>query len=238
MQNRSFSITLLVNLILIITSIGSISLVSAETWHDDFDAENPDAWKIVGHDDVWKVADGFLRIDVNRDWAVQYDLYQLTAFPTPYRDFSIKIKNIGGDKIRLGFCVGRRFPDTQAEDPFFYVFFTDEITPRRFDGKGSSHPFHSRLSREPRTRWNTDELSEMEVHFNSGLFLLFADGEFRAKFQDRNFNKVDILGFVVEGINIANQWIGKGWVDSFTISGLNVTPKVKVTSSWAQLKRN
>jgi len=225
-------------IILIFTSLVDILHVSAETWHEDFDAENPDAWKIIGNDDVWKVADGFLRVDVNRDWAVQFELYQLIAFPSPYRDFSIRINDIGGDKIRLGFCVGRRFPETQAEDPFFYVFFTDEITPRRFDGRGSSHPFHSRLSREPRTRWNTDELSEMEIHFNSGLFLLFADGEFRAKFHDQNFNKVDILGFVVEGINIANQWIGKGWVDSFSISGLNVTPKVKVTSSWAQLKRN
>ena len=140
-------------------------------------------------------------------------------------------------KYGFGFCVGRRFPDTPDEDPFFYVFFPDEIRARRFDGKGSSHPFHSRLSREPRERWDTDVLTEMELHFNSGLFLLFADGEFRTKFRDRNFNSIEILGFVVEGINIANQWVGKGWVDSFTISGLNVTPNVKVTSSWAQLKR-
>lgn len=221
----------------IIITVGSVVPLSADIWHDDFDADNPDAWSIVGNDDVWKVEDGFLRITVDREWAVRYDLYQLTAFESPYRDFSIKIKNMGGDKIRLGFCVGRRFPDTSKEDPFFYVFFTDEIRARRFDGKGSSHPFHSRLSREPRTRWDTDVLNTMELHFNSGLFLLFADDEFRAKFQDRNFNRIDTLGFVVEGINIANEWVGNGWVDSFSISGLNVTPEVKVTSTWAQLKR-
>ena len=221
----------------IIILFNSIALVYADIWYDDFDTDNPDAWTIIGNDDVWEVEDGFLRITVDRDWAVRYDLYQLTAFEAPYRDFSIKIRNMGGDKIRLGFCVGRRFPDTPKEDPFFYVFFTDEIRARRFDGKGSSHPFHSRLSREPRTRWDTDVLNTMELHFNSGLFLLFADGEFRAKFRDWNFNRIDTLGFVVEGINIANEWVGKGWVDSFSISGLNVTPEVKVTSTWAKLKR-
>ena len=132
-------------------------------------------------------------------------------------------------KYGLVFVLDGGFLIHPDEDPFFYVFFPDEIRARRFDGKGSSHPFHSRLSREPRERWDTDVLTEMELHFNSGLFLLFADGEFRTKFQDRNFNSIEILGFVVEGINIANQWVGEGWVDSFTISGLNVTPNVKVT---------
>ena len=94
-------------LLLIFISICSIIPASAEIWHDDFDTENPDAWRIVGNDDVWKVNDGFLRIDVNRDWAVQYDLYEFIAFPAPYRDFTINIKNFGGDKIRFGFCVGR-----------------------------------------------------------------------------------------------------------------------------------
>lgn len=229
--------TLLRIFFIMFLAVGYMMSVSADIWRDDFDTDNPDAWHIVGNDDVWKVEDGMLRITVDRDWAVQYELYQLTAFESPYRDFAITIKDIGGDKIRLGFCVGRRFPDTPTEDPFFYVFFTDEIRARRFDGKGSSHPFHSRLSREPRTRWGTDVLTTMELHFNSGLFVLFADGEFRAKFRDRNFNRIDVLGFVVEGINIANEWVGNGWVDSFSISGLNVTPEVKVTSTWAQLKR-
>ncbi len=225
--------------ILVIVYITLIYITAgfSEIWYDDFDTENTEAWHIVGNDNVWKVDDGFLRVEVNRDWAVQYDLYQLVAFPSPYRDFTVKIKNFGGDKLRFGFCVGRHFPDTPEEDPFFYVFFPDEIRARRFDGKGSSHPFQTRLSREPRVRWDTDILTVMELHFNSGNFLLFADGEFRAKFRDANFNRIQILGFVVEGINIANEWVGEGWVDSFTISGLNVSPEVKVTSTWAQLKR-
>lgn len=228
--------TILLIICVVFTFFALSQSTFAARWHDEFDTENDDAWKIVGNDDVWKVTEGFLRIEVDRDWNVQYDLYQLVAFPSPYRDFSIHIKDIGGDKIRLGFCVGRHFPESIDEDPYFYVFFTDEIRARRFDGRGSSHPFRTRLSREPRVRWHTDGLSEMELHFNSGTFLFFADGEFRAKFKDANFNRIDILGFVVEGINVANQWVGEGWVDSFTISGLNVTPEDKVTSTWAQVK--
>ena len=212
-------------------------LASAEVWHDDFDAEKPDAWHIVGNDSVWKISDGFLRAEVNRDWEVQYELYQFTAIPPPYRDFVIKITDFGGDKTRFGFCVGRHFADTPGDDPFFYVFFPDEIRARRFNGKGSSQPFRYRLSREPRIRWETDALTQMELFFNSGYFVLLADGEFRASFQDANFDKIEILGFVMEGLNIANQWIGEAWADSFTISGLNVTPEVKLTTMWSQLKR-
>lgn len=220
-----------------ITLIGT-TVVFAEIWHDNFDAENPEAWQAVGNDKIWKVVDGFLHIEVDRDWDVQYDLYQFTAFPAPYRDFIITIKDIRSDKLRFGLCLGRRFPETSEEDPFFYVFFPDEIRARRFNGRGSSHPFQTRLSREPRMRWGTESvLQEMELHFFSGYFKLFIDGEFRTEFQDANFDKIEILGFVVEGISIANEWIGEGWVDSFTISGLNVSPEVKVTSTWAVLKR-
>ena len=223
-------------LILIYLFISATLFAAAEEWRDDFDTEKPDAWNIVGNDSVWKTTDGFLRAEVNRDWEVQYDLYQFTAIPPPYRNFIIEINDFGGDKTRFGFCVGRHFDDTPGEDPFFYVFFPDEIRPRRFNGKGSSEPFRYRLSREPRIRWETDRLTQLQLFFNSGYFTLFADGELRTAFRDANFDKIEILGFVMEGLNIANQWVGEAWADSFTISGLNVTPEVKLTATWSELK--
>ena len=223
-------------LIFLYVIISSTLSASAGVWHDDFDTDNPDAWDAVGKNSIWKISDGFLRVEVNRDWQVDYELYQFIAVPPPYRDFVIKITDFGGDKTRFGFCVGRTFPDTPGDDPFFYVFFPDEIRARRFDGKGSSHPFRFRLSREPRIRWDTDVLTQMELYFNSGHFALFANGEFRTAFQDANFDKIEILGFVMEGINIANEWVGEAWAASFTISGLNVTPGVKTTTMWSELK--
>ena len=231
MSNKNTNI-----LVLIYILTTCVFSASAETWHDDFDTKNPEAWRSIGNDAIWKVEDGFLHVEVKREWEVAYELYQFTALPAPYRNFVITINDFGGDKTRFGFCVGRQFPDTPEEDPFFYVFFPDEIRARRFNGKGRSHPFHTRLSREPRIRWETDVLTEMKLYFNSGHFVLFADGEFRTAFQDANFDKIEILGFVMEGINIANEWEGTAWVDSFTISGLNVSPEIKLTLSWGHLK--
>ena len=224
-------------LIFLYTLMSCTLFASAETWHDDFDAENPEAWRVIGNESIWKVEDGFLHAEVNREWDVQYELYQFTALPPPYRNFTITINDFGGDKTRFGFCVGRRFPDTPKEDPFFYVFFPDEIRARRFDGKGSSHPFRIRLSREPRIRWETDTLKKMELQFNTGHFVLFVDGKLRTAFQDANFDKIEILGFVMEGINIANEWVGAAWADSFTISGLNVSPEIRLTQIWGRLKQ-
>lgn len=224
-------------LILLYTLIRCTLSASAETWHDDFNTDNPDAWRVIGNDSIWKISNGFLRAEVNRDWDVEYELYEFTALPPPYRNFTITINDLGSDKTRFGFCVGRRFPDTSDEDPFFYIFFPDEIRARRFDGKGSSHPFRTRLSREPRTRWETDVLTKMELRFNSGHFVMFADGELRTAFEDANFDKIEIIGFVMEGINIANEWVGTAWADSFTISGLNVSPEIRLTLIWGHLKQ-
>ena len=76
----------------------------------------------------------------------------------------------------------------------------------------------------------------MKLYFNAGYFVLLADGELRTAFQDLNFDKVEILGFLMEGINIANEWVGTAWADSFTISQFNVTPEARLTATWGQLK--
>ncbi len=219
--------------------IGCFLPASADIWHDDFDVENLDTWRIVGNPNVWTIADGFLRARVKREWELQYELYQFQAFPAPYRYFTVTIDDFGGDNARLGFAVGRSFPDTPDEESFFYVFFTDEIRARRFNGKGSSHPFDRRLSREPRIRWNTENLAKMELRFHAGDFKLFANGQLRAAFYDANFDKIEILGFVLEGINVANEWTAEAWADSFTIAGptLNISAKEKLTTVWGGLKK-
>ena len=213
--------------------------VSAEVWHDDFEVENPEAWQVVGNSDIWKIADGFLRAEVKREWELDYELYRFQALPAPYTHFTVTLNDIGTDRTRFGFALGKSFPDTPEDDAFFYVFFMDEIRARRFDGKGRSHPFRLRVSREPRTRWDTEALTQLELHFRVGHFEVYADGEFRTEFRDANFDKIEILGFVMEGINIANEWEGTAWVDAFTIAGptLAVVPKAKLATTWGRLKK-
>ena len=109
--------------ILLYTLMSCTLSVSAEIWRDDFDAENPEAWRVVGNDSIWKISDGFLHAEVKREWDVQYELYQFTALPPPYRNFTITINDFGGDKTRFGFCVGRHFPDTPERGPVLLRVF-------------------------------------------------------------------------------------------------------------------
>ena len=80
----------------------SLTSASADVWHDDFEVENPEAWHIVGNSNVWKIADGFLRAEVKREWELDYELYRFQALPAPYTHFTVTLNDFGGDKTRFG----------------------------------------------------------------------------------------------------------------------------------------
>ena len=89
----------------------------------------------------------------------------------------------------------------------------------------------------PEQRWNTDALQQMELHFNNGRFQLNADGESRLDFRDANFDHIDSIAFILAGFVTEEVNIGSAWVDTFTIDGLAVSPKRKLTTTWATLKK-
>ena len=124
MSNRNSAKSLLIVWIAVYATIGCTLSAAAVRWHDDFDTENPEAWHVVGNRSVWKVADGTLQAHVDRDWDVRYELYQFIAIPPPYRNWTIIINDFGGDKVRFGLCIGRHFPETAKEDPFFLCLFS------------------------------------------------------------------------------------------------------------------
>ena len=77
----------------------------------------------------------------------------------------------------------------------------------------------------------------MELHFNSGRFQLYADGESRLDFRDMNFTHIDTIAFVLAGFVTEDVTIGRAWVDTFTIDGLAVTPRRRLATTWARLKK-
>jgi len=89
----------------------------------------------------------------------------------------------------------------------------------------------------PGQRWNTDELRQMELRFKDGRFHLYAEGESRVDFTDANFDHIDSIAFVLAGFVTEETDIGNTWVDTFTIEGLGVSPKRKLATTWAYLKR-
>ena len=228
MKNIAYTLNAL---ILIYTFLLSAGNTNAAFWEDHFEQEAADDWQHVGNDSVWTVEDGFLRseIQAQNQWRVIFERYQLIAYPGPYNDFTITLETVGAAQARFGIALAKHFrnPLTEIEEFGYYLFFTNDMQAARGGG----------VFVGPERRWNTDALQQMELHFKDGRFQLNADGEARLDFRDANFDHIDTIAFVLAGFVTEDVTIGRAWVDTFTIDGLAVSPKRKLTTTWASLKR-
>ena len=204
---------------------------NAAFWEDHFEQEAVDDWQHVGNDSVWTVEDGFLRAEIQAQsqWSVIFERYQFIAYPGPYNDFTITLETAGAARARFGIALARHFrnPVTEVEEDGYYLFFTNDMQASRGDG----------VFVGPGQLWDTDELQQMELHFKNGRFQLNADGESRLDFTDANFDHIDTIAFVLAGFVTEDVNVGSAWVDTFTIDGLAVSPKRKLTTTWAHLKQ-
>ena len=211
-----------------------IAIVGADAafWEDRFEREAEEDWQHKGNDSVWRVEDGFLKakIQAQEEWSTIFELYQFIAYPGPYNDFTITLKTVGASRVRFGIALAKHFqsrlPEIEDEHSY-YLFFTNDMYVSRDDN----------VFIEPGQRWNTDELQQMALHFKDGRFQLSADGESRIDFRDANFNHIDVIAFVLAGFVTEDVNIGNAWVETFTIEGLAVSPKRKLATMWASLKR-
>ena len=229
MKSMTYIFKMIITIYVLIVSQG---IAAAVTWQDDFDQETGDNWQLQGNDSVWRIEAGYLRAEIQTEtqWSTIFEIYQFTAFQGPYDNITIKIDNIGsaGD-VKFGIALGKHFlnDDGEIEEIGYYLFFTNDMQASR-DGKGFLGPGK---------RWGTDALNEMVLHFDGGRFQLFGDGESRMDFRDANLPKIDIIGFVLVGYVADMVNIGEAWAEKITISGLPVSPKRKLTTTWGHLKR-
>lgn len=218
-------------LIVIYVLLLSHGTANAAFWEDHFEQEAVEDWQHVGDDSVWRVEDGFLRAEIQaqNQWSVIFERYQLIAYPGPYNDFTITLETVGAASARFGIALARhfRYPVTEIEEFGYYLFFTNDMQAARDGG----------VFVGPQRRWNTDALQQMELHFKDGRFQLNADGESRLDFRDANFDHIDTIAFVLAGFVTEDLNTGRAWVDTFTIDGLAVSPKRKLTTTWASLKQ-
>lgn len=205
--------------------------VNAAFWEDHFEQEAVDDWQRMGNDSVWKVEGGFLRVEIQAQnpWRVIFERYQLIAYPGPYNDFTITLETVGATQARFGIALAKHFqnPVTEVDEDGYYLFFTNDMQASRDSG----------VFVGPERRWDTDALQQMELHFKDGRFQLNADGEARLDFIDANFKHIDTIAFVLSGFVTEDVNTGSAWVDTFTIDGLAVSPKRKLTTTWASLKQ-
>ena len=244
----------------------------AQSYRDNFHVLNEDNWVLWGEFSIWKTEKGFLKtwiqgepdliggiqgphptiellqfkglgtdenfdIFISRDEVIQRQIKKLG-----YENFTITVKDIGTKHANFGIALGKRFSEHPRDDPFFYLFSTDQIITAFFSGwggvainTGRKETFHPTWAPWDNP-WDTLELPSMELRFNSGRFQWFAEGEKRADFEDPEFSSAEILGFVIIGDGLS---IGHAWVDAFTISGpgLSVSPQAKLATTWGKLKQ-
>jgi len=206
--------------------------VSAVIWEDPFEQEAQNDWQHIGNNAIWKVEDGFLKAEIHAqtEWSTIFELYQFIAYPGPYDDFTITLETVGATHARFGIALAKHFLNIAADvDEYgYYLFFTNDMQATRNDG----------IFVGPGKRWNTDELQQMALRFESGRFQLQVNhGESRLDFRDANFDQIDSIAFVLAGFVTEDVDIGSAWVDTFTIDGLAVSPKRKLTTTWASLKQ-
>ena len=203
----------------------------AVIWKDSFEKKTKDDWQHKGNDSIWKMEDGFLKAEIHAQtqWSTVFEFYQYIAYPGPYNDFTITLETVGVTHARFGIALAKHFlnPVTKIEEYGYYLFFTNDMQASR----------NGNIFVGPGKRWNTDELQQMVLHFDSGRFQVEADGESRIDFRDANFDQIDIIAFALAGFVTEDINIGNAWVDTFTIDRLAVSPIRKLTTTWANLKQ-
>ncbi len=207
--------------------------VGAVTWLDEFDLETQDNWKIRGDDSTWRIEHGFLRARINtqKQWTSLFEVFEYINRVGDFTNITIKAENIGasGD-IKFGIVIGKHFLNDNGDldEIGYYLFLTNDMLTSR-DGN-----VYSGTGR----RWNTDVLNQMTLRFTEGRFQLFGHDETRLDFIDANLNTIDFFGFVLVGYVTDMPNTGEGFVERVTISGLPVTAKDKLATTWGQLKQD
>ena len=233
--------------------------VSAQSFQTDFDVLKEENWELWGYHSIWNAEKGYLKGRIQspmerniemfqfKDLSGKYKRIDITAHGETiqreinrpgYETFSITLKDLVSRRGDFGVALGRVFVDPPKEYLLFYMFFTNRVEAGRFNGWNGLSSFPRwQIPRHPATRWDTQELASMELHFDRGHFQWFADDERRADFRDPDFSSIEIIGFVLLGGEIH---VGSGRVDSFTISsiGLSVSSQAKLATTWSQLKRH
>ncbi len=208
-------------------------VVGAVTWQDEFELETQENWKLRGDDSTWRIEHGFLRARINtqKQWTSLFEVFQYINHVGDFSNITIKAENIGasGD-VKFGIVIGKHFLNDNGdlEEIGYYLFFTNDMQTSR-DGK---------VYPGPGRRWNTDVLNQMTLRFNEGRFQFFGNGESRVDFIDANLKTIDFFGFVLVGYVTDMPNTGEGYVERVTISGLPVTAKDKIATTWGQLKQN
>ena len=224
--------------VILITLFLPMASVSAGTWRDDFEDDSLDGWALRNPDSTWTVQNGFVCAQMLPHHVFSADFLEFTAFPGPYERFTITLTDLS-NSLFIGLSKMFIWPVTGRQVFYFYIFSTaaiDGLSINRLGGSFTSGFRNQWLPRNPGTLWE-DDVAELQVHFDSAHFQLFADGELRADFEDSHFDQIDFATILIVGEGGDKEQR----VDAFEISGpgigvQTIQPKEKLATSWGAIR--
>ncbi len=202
---------------------------NVETWSEDFNTGNLDSWTSPEHQRekvTWETIDGRLdvqtqpycngRLNISNDLAMVTNyMLDFTAFPIDAEQIRVKLKVHSRDNANAGIYIGKR-PDSLFERKFqdAYLFANHTI----------GNPDNWRQNAAPKIGLN---LTEIDVVFDQGHFILYSDGEYIVDFRDSSIQTVDYVGIVVFTDNCNDE--AAVTLDDFEISGPTIPATGTVT---------
>ena len=202
---------------------------NVETWSEDFNTGTLDSWTSPEHQRekvTWETIDGRLdvqtepycngRLNISNDLAMVTNyMLDFTAFPIDAEQIRVKLKIHSKDNANAGIYIGKR-PDSLFERKFqdAYLFANHTI----------GNPDNWRQNAAPKIGLN---LTEIDVVFDHGHFILYSDGEYIVDFRDSSIQTVDYVGIVVFTDNCNDE--AAVTLDDFEISGPTIPATGTVT---------
>ena len=202
---------------------------NVETWSEDFNIGNLDSWTSPEHQRekvTWEIIDGRLdvqtepycngRLNISNDLAMVTNyMLDFTAFPIDAEQIRVKLKVHSRDNVNAGIYIGKR-PDSLFERKFqdAYLFANHTI----------GNPDNWRQNAAPKIGLN---LTEIDVVFDHGHFILYSDGEYIVDFRDSSIQTVDYVGIAIFTDNCNDE--AAVTLDDFEISGPTIPATGTVT---------
>lgn len=236
-EYRDLRSTWALTALILITLFFLTESANAGTWRDDFEDDDLDGWVLRKRGSTWTVHDGSLHAQVIQGDPTA-DFLEFTAFPGPYERFTITLTDPSRGMM-IGLSKMFIWPVTGGQVFYSYIFSAGAIggiSINRLGGPFTSGFRNQWLPRNPGTLWEGD-VAELQVHFDSAHFQLFADGELRADFEDSHFDQIDfVIILIIGGGGHREQRVDAFEISGPGIGGQAVQPKEKLTTSWGGIK--
>ena len=204
----------------------------SDTWIEDFNGANLDAWKDFGtFGTTWQEKEGHLkgRFELPMGPLIfRYKSYlEFTGFRFNAEQIRVKVSVLEIHNGKVGIFIGQYDNNGLVSRRTYKIFNNWILGPIEFPDQ------------QPDTKF---DIKEIEIHFEKGHFQLLSEGNRILEFDEPNLPTIDCLGIIIFTHQVRQASFQ---LDNFIISGptvpahgiLDVRPKNKAAVLWGELKQ-